>query len=127
MMNAPLVLGNDIRKIPDSVLKIVTDKTMISINQDETYKPCKRIIKGSVDLLAKPLTNGRVAVCLFNKTKSKKSISAPLKNIFDDEYINLKRKESYSVNEVWSGEKYDFTDKITVTVPAESVKVFILE
>ena len=127
MMNAPLVLGNDIRKIPDSVLKIVTDKTMISINQDETYKPCKRIIKGSVDLLAKPLTNGRVAVCLFNKTKSKKSISASLEKIFDDNYINLKRKESYSVNEVWSGEKYDFTDKIAVTVPAESVKVFILE
>ena len=127
MMNAPLVLGNDIRKIPDSVLKIVTDKTMISINQDETYKPCKRIIKGSVDLLAKPLTNGRVAVCLFNKTKSKKSVSAPLEKIFDDNYINLKRKESYSVNEVWSGEKYDFTDKIAVTVPAESVKVFILE
>ena len=127
MMNAPLVLGNDIRKIPDSVLKIVTNKTMIAIDQDEEYKPCKRIVKGSIDLLAKPLTNGRVAVCLFNKTKSKKSLSAPLKNIFDDEYINLKRKESYSVNEVWSGEKYDFADKITVTVPAESVKVIILE
>lgn len=127
MMNAPLVLGNDLRKIPQSVLKIVTKKEMIDINQDAEYKPCKRIVKGRVDVLAKPLSGGRVAVCLFNKSKFAATAKVRLSRIFDDEYINLKQKDGYSVKEIWSGEEYLFTDEIKVSVPKESVKVFILE
>jgi len=127
MMNAPLVLGNDLRTIPQSVLDIVTNKTMIAINQDTAYKPCKRIVKGAVDVLAKPLADGKVAVCLFNKKKSKSKISVKLKTIFDDPYIQTKRKDSYTTTEVWTGENYEFTDKIATTLEGESVKVFILE
>ncbi len=126
MMNAPLVLGNDLRVIPQSVLDIVTNETMIGINQDTNYKPCKRIVKGAVDLLAKPLADGKVAVCLFNKTKGKKKISVKLSHIFADKYIDVKQADSYTVSEVWSKEEYTFTDKINATLDGHSVKVFIL-
>lgn len=127
MMNAPLVLGNDIRKIPQYVLDIVTNKTMIAINQDAEYKPCKRIVKGKVDVLAKPLSDGRVAVCLFNKGKCKAKSSVKLSTIFNDEYINIKRKDSYTVKEVWTNKEYTFENDIKVSLDGESVKVFVLE
>lgn len=127
MLNAPLVLGNDIRKIPDSVLKIVTNSKLIAINQDSAYKPCKRIVKGNVDVLAKPLSEGRVAVCLFNKTKSAKSVRLPLQKIFADEYIGIKGKDSYTTTEIWSEEQLTLRNNSSIKLNGESVKVFILE
>lgn len=125
MMNAPLVLGNDIRCIPDDVKEIVTNKTMISINQDTLYKPCKRIRKGRVDVLAKPLSGGRVAVCLFNKSKRERIVHLDLKKVLLDEYVNLPLKESYCIKDVWSGEEINVSDELNTKVFGECVKVFI--
>ena len=75
MMNAPLILGNDLRKMTDNVLNIITNKEMIEINQDSLCKQAKRIVKGKIDVLAKPLENDRVAICVFNKSKKENSNS----------------------------------------------------
>lgn len=125
MMNAPLVLGNDIRSIPDSVLEIVTNKDMIAINQDSLCKPCKRVKKGRVDVLAKPLSGDRVAVALFNKSKSEKSVHLDVSKIFGDEYITVPQKSSYCVKDVWTGEEINLTNELNTKVLGECVKVFI--
>ncbi len=52
MMNAPLILGNDLRCIKQDVLDIVTNKNLISINQDPLGKQAKLMKKGSIDILA---------------------------------------------------------------------------
>lgn len=80
MMAAPLILGNDVRKFVDGnneqvrenpTLKIVTNKNLINIDQDPLCKPCKRIRRqAGLDILARPLQNGDVALCLFNKGTS---------------------------------------------------------
>lgn len=114
MMAAPLMLGNDIRKfvsanMPDvenETLKIVTNKHLIAVDQDSLCKSAKRLGKiGSVDVLARPLANGDVALCLFNKGGSAKSIKYDLKNLANDEYLGLTEASSYAIHNLWNDER----------------------
>ena len=92
MMASPLVLGNDIRKIDNKVIEIVTNKSLIAIDQDELGKQAKRVKKGSVDVLARPLSGGRTAVCFFNKSGSKKKFKFDLNKLVSDEYVAMDDK-----------------------------------
>ena len=76
MMAAPLILGNDLRKMPDNVLEIVTNRNLIAVDQDPLGKQAKRVFRSlSADILAKPLADGSVAICFFNKFGGKRATS----------------------------------------------------
>ena len=128
MMAAPLVLGNDLRTITDDVLKIVTQKDLIAIDQDPLGRQAKRIKRGArLDILVRPLTGGRAAVCFFNRgTVLGASGKLDLKTLASDEYVALPSKEKYSFREVWSGESGEGSAIACKLKPDES-KVFIIE
>lgn len=127
MMNSPLILGNDLRKMPDNVKAIVTNKNMIAINQDPLCKQAKRVKRGSVDVLAKPLLNGSVAVCFFNKTSHSAKASYNILKLCDDKYVAMTKAASYTAEEQWSGETLTVTDKLSVKLKKYESKVFILK
>lgn len=126
MMCAPLVLGNDIRKMNDQVLEIVTNREMIAINQDELGKPAKRVRKSGVDILAKPLSGNRVAVCFFNKGSIAKKSCIKLSQLVKDGYVRMPAATSYTAREAWSGEELTVSDSLRCKVEKDSVKVYIL-
>ena len=126
MMNAPLVLGNDLRSIPQNVLDIVTNKQLIAINQDILSKAAKRVKKGLVDILAKPLSEDRVAICFFNKGKIKKSASYNVEKLVDDEYVQLLKTKSYKMYDAWEDKEVDFDSNIKVKLDSYESKVFII-
>lgn len=83
MMNAPLMLGLDLRRVQkdDEIYKIIANRFLIGINQDAlgiqakrvftTYEcddPSKEYIRDNnrVDILAKPLSDGSLAVAIYN-------------------------------------------------------------
>jgi len=69
MMSAPLVLGFDARKISAETVKLVTNPALIAINQDALQLQASRYtVQSGLDLLLKPLADGSVALCLFNKS-----------------------------------------------------------
>ncbi len=126
MMSAPLMLGNDIRSITQDVLDIVTNADMIAIDQDKLGKQAKRIIKGGVDILAKPLEKG-VAVCLFNKKSSPKTVKVDWNKIGSDEYIQANWTAGNRVVEVWTGKEYELQDLSSVNLQGGESKVFIIK
>lgn len=132
MMAAPLVLGNDIRKFVDEkgepekdnrTLGIVTNKELINIDGDSLAKPAKRVKKGRADVIARPLANGDIALCFFNKYGGAKKLSFNLKSLEKDDYFGIKNAKSFEATELWSGEKQS-GEKISATVPKHSVKVY---
>lgn len=136
MLCAPLILGNDVRKFikPDGtvdtdskVYKILTNKTMIGINQDKLGVQCRRIKTGLVDILVKPLEGGKVAVCAFNKAKGERSVSIDLNKIANLGFVNLQKKNEYKVNDVWKEESFVSGGTIETAVPSHGVKVYIVE
>lgn len=112
MMAAPLILGNDIRQfaqggrpIQSDVLQIVTNKAMIAIDQDRLGKQAKRIKTNmSADILAKPLEDGSVALCFFNKSKSAKRFAFDLDKLCTDEYLHFEMSDgTYQMEDLWEG------------------------
>ena len=69
LLGSPLMIGCDIRNMNDETLKILTNRELIKINQDEA---CRQIFKltniwdGNVKAYAKNLENGDIALGFFN-------------------------------------------------------------
>lgn len=124
MLASPLILGNDLRSMPNNVKEIVTNKNLIAIDQDALGKQAKRIKKGSLDILARPLADGSVAVCFFNKVGGRKSASIDVKELISDEYVSLKYANSYTLINQWTNEEIEITDTITANVAKHGVVVY---
>ncbi len=127
MMNAPLILGNDLRNMNDQVKSIVTNKNMIAINQDLLAKQAKRVKKGVVDVLAKPLADGSVAVCFFNKTSHGARIKFDLNTLANDEYVQMTKQSEYHAKEQWSGENVTTNGILSLSLEKCQSKVYIVK
>ena len=124
-MNAPLVLGNDLRKMPDSVKEIVTNPELIAINQDSKCMQAKRVRKGSVDVLAKPVEDG-TAICFFNKTALKQKVTFNLETLVGDNYVNAKFGDEITLKNI-VGDATIKGKKASATVPKDGVVAFIVK
>lgn len=112
MMAAPLILGNDIRKLPDDkkTLDIISNKEMIAINQDMAGMQCSRYKKTpTFDFLVKKLADGSVAICVYNKKKSTKNVRI-CKEIFPAEMPENSRK----IKEIWTKSDISYGDIFTL-------------
>ena len=135
MMNAPLILGNDVRKFildgktdtESKVYQILTNKTMISVNQDPLGVQCQRIKTGLVDILVKPLKDSRAAVCVLNKGTKSSCTRIDLKKIANLGFVNLPKKDGYRVTDVWDEKVTEDTRIINTVTESHGVKVFIIE
>ena len=96
MMNSPLMLGLDLRRVTkgDELYKIIANADLIALNQDSLGIQAKRIFTTAtkadrdepiespdtayitdcdrIDILAKPLADGSLALSFFNLSKEKK-------------------------------------------------------
>ncbi len=134
MMAAPLILGNDIRCFlkedgsPDTdnkILKILTNKELIAIDQDTRGIQAKRIkTNGICDILIKPLQNNELAICFFNKGGSEKDMSIAFDEIHNDSYNDLPKSSIYIVRDLWDKNVIMLGDKISAKVPSHAVKVY---
>lgn len=133
MMSAPLMLGNDIRKFVDgngkavdgnTTLKIVTNRQLIAIDQDPLGKACERIQKGFItDILAKPLANGDIALCVLNKGSKTKTIRIEISDLCENEYLNFPKASNYEVHDLWE-DKRGTAAAVSATVAKHGVKVY---
>jgi alpha-galactosidase len=63
---APLLAGNDIRNMSQETRAILLNKEVIAVDQDTLGKQASPVKKGDMELWAKPLADGSVAVALVN-------------------------------------------------------------
>lgn len=136
MMAAPLILGNDIRSFykadgtvdkDNKVLKILTNKAAIAIDQDKLGIPGWRykILPNLVDILVKPLENGELAVCFLNKNVKNCNAEVDLKELANSANISLPQSEKYFAEDIWSG-KILQTNTILRSgdIPSHGVRLF---
>jgi alpha-galactosidase len=71
LLAAPLLAGNDLTKMSEADKNILMSKEAIAIDQDALGKQGDRLYEsGDLDVWTKPLSGGRVAVGLFNRSES---------------------------------------------------------
>ena len=122
MMNAPLMLGLDLRRVKkgDALHKIIANKDLISIDQDPLGVQAKRIYCSlaaskpdrtyvrdidRVDILAKPMTDGKAAISFINVSGTDKKDGW---KIFIKDIARIFKKYGltpgeFEISDVWSG------------------------
>lgn len=76
MIAAPLIAGNDLRKMSATTKAILLNKEVIAVNQDAAgVQGFKHAVKDSLETWFKPLAGGDWAVCFLNRSKSAQPIS----------------------------------------------------
>ena len=135
MMAAPLILGNDVRKfiLADGTadescrtLQILKNNAMIAIYQDALGVQGRRIKAGLTDVIVKPLSGGKTALCVFNKTNSQRAYSVDLCVVSNEGFLSMKKKREYEIFDVWD-EKTFCSGSLRGELPAHGVNVFIVE
>ncbi len=132
MMAAPLVLGNDLRKLTDgsresdNIINIVTNEDLIRIDQDRLVKPAMRVKRqGKIDILARPLANGDIALCFFNKGSKPAEIEYKLDDLRKQKYLRCPAVQKAYIYDLWSGGSGDGA-AIKTNVPSHGVKAYRL-
>jgi len=75
MLAAPLIAGNDMRKMDENTRSILTNKEVIALNQDPLgIEAFKYSDKDSLGVWFKPLSNDNWAVCFLNRSDRPKQI-----------------------------------------------------
>ncbi len=137
MMNSPLMLGMDLRKVEkgDYIWNIITNKDIIALNQDKLGVQAKRVWSSladkdadkvylmdhnRVDILAKPLANGDIAVTFINLAGEDftnkieinvDSILAYIESKLTDAE-SFKAAQSFEIKDLWTGEVSKISGKI---------------
>ncbi len=133
-MAAPLILGNDVREFiredgtadtENETLKILTDRDMIAIDQDSLGEQCRRIKTTIIaDTLIKPLENGDVAVCFFNKGSDTRYFEHRMDDIVCRSYITTPLAQEYEVYDLWTKETSVINTTLSAFVEPHGVKAF---
>lgn len=79
MLCAPLIMGHDVRNTTPEIKKILLNKELIEINQDDlgvvAYRmPHVSYLSDKDFILAKPLANGDIAFCLLNPRETARNM-----------------------------------------------------
>ena len=137
MMNSPLMLGLDLRRVKkgDELYNIIANKEVIALNQDElgiqakriktTAKNCDANLSADkdyitdcdrIDILAKPLSDGNLAISFFNLSENDKNekvfcdlelIKKFLGKKLPEKFYNAKK---FFVKNLWSKETWAQTE-----------------
>lgn len=82
MLAAPLLAGNDLRTVSPDILKILTNRDVIAVDQDPLGKQATRAWKsGDQEVWTRPLQNGDIAVAFFNRGAASAKISVKWQDI----------------------------------------------
>jgi alpha-galactosidase len=133
MMAAPLIAGNNLAAMKVDILKVLTNKAAIAVDQDLLGIQCflwKKTDSG-IEAWVKPLADGSLAVCFLNRNGNaiplvdfnwKQTAKDP------DSQKEYTIDDSYSIFDIWDNKDLGTTaKKITTTLNGHDVLFVILK
>jgi alpha-galactosidase len=94
LLSAPLLLGCDMEKLDNFTINLITNDEVIAVDQDELAKQAIKVsATDSLEVYSKPLSNGSLAVGLFNRSQTK----AIVKTTWDK--LGIKGKQT--IRDLW--------------------------
>ena len=129
MLAAPLIAGNDLRKMTKETNAILKNKEIIAVDQDAAgmegflYKS-----KDSLEIYVKPLSNDDWAVCFLNRSHTPMKVNFNWKEeVIIDTLFNKTmnaNEHTYKIRNLWTMNNADDTQKpLTAMLPSHDVIV----
>jgi alpha-galactosidase len=120
VMAAPLIAGNDLRSMSSQTSAILTNRTLVAINQDPLALQATQVSNdGTRRVLAKRLANGDVAVALFNQGSATTTVSTTAAAVG-------KSGSSFTLLDAWTNAASTTSGPISASVPAHGTVVYRL-
>jgi alpha-galactosidase len=112
-MNAPLLIGTDLRKASPATMDILRNREIIALNQDPLGKQAT-VLSAADDryVLTKELAGGERAVVLFNAGDRAQRIATTATA------AGLPARGGYAVRDLWRHTDYQSAGALAATVPA---------
>ncbi|MER5835799.1 ricin-type beta-trefoil lectin domain protein [Streptomyces sp. NPDC002130] len=118
LMGAPLMAGNDIRTMSSEVSAILRNPRLLGVNQDPLGAGGRRVRDdGNTEVFAKPLSDGSVAVGLFNRGAGATTVTTTAAQ------VGLSGGP-FTLTDLWTGGTSSTSGQISASVPAHGVAVF---
>lgn len=122
MFSAPLMLGGDIRTFSENTLKLVTNKYLLRINQDEEARPafCSEN-DGRTRTFVKLLSDNEIAVMLVNLSDDDRAANLYFEN------IGIPAASGYGLEmtDVFTGEKFVKKEFLRRRIVAHDCEVYL--
>ena len=119
MLAAPLLAGNDLSKMSDRDKGLLTNREVISIDQDALGKQAERIRQdGDFSVWRKPLSGSRTAIAVVNAQWQRRDVPVDLKTIGFP--------QGAQVRDVWAGRELGhLAGTQVISVPRHGVELYI--
>jgi alpha-galactosidase len=118
LLGVPLLAGNDIRTMSADVSAILRNSRLLAVNQDRLGAGGRRVRDdGNTEVFAKALSDGSVAVGLFNRGSGTATITTTAAQ------AGLSGG-SFSLTDLWTGATSTTGGQISASVPAHGVAAF---
>lgn len=120
MINAPLLIGYDLRTAPKALLDIWGNTDLIAVNQDKLGNQGVLAYRSDeVHIVVKTLSSGNKAVALFNRT------NVPQKITLTSEQLKFNTLRSVSLRNLWTKKTLPpFTGKVDLELAAHETLAF---
>ncbi|QNE04511.1 NPCBM/NEW2 domain-containing protein [Croceicoccus marinus] len=119
MLNAPLIIGYDLRKATPEQLAILGNRDLIALNQDPAGNQAVLAYDTEeVQFFVKTLADGTKAVALFNRT------ATPMPVTLTADHLKYAADGPVALTDLWSGEASSFTGEQEFTLAPHETRVF---
>jgi alpha-galactosidase len=123
LLAAPLMAGNDIRKMSADIHDILTNKEVIAIDQDPLGREGRRVKRADgLEVWAKQLADGGRAVALLNRTGAEASITVSWTDLGYPDHVPAKVRDLWAHKDL--GEK---SGSFSAPVPSHGVVMLRIE
>lgn len=119
MLNAPLIIGYDLRKLTPDLLAIFGNADIVALNQDSAGNQAVVAYDSSeVQTFVKTLADGSKGVALFNRTAS------PAKAVLTAEQLKMLPTADVRLKDLWTKKEQSFRKEIAVTLAPHETLIF---
>lgn len=133
MLAAPLIAGNDLRKMSEVTKDILTNKEAIAVDQDKLgIEGFKYSDKDSLEVWVKPLENDDWAVCFLNRSHKPIQVNFNwkeelIKDTLFNKIINA-NEHTYKIRNLWTKNNMgDTQSSFSAMLPSHDVILLRLE
>ncbi|WP_240456485.1 NPCBM/NEW2 domain-containing protein [Sphingomonas yabuuchiae] len=117
MMNAPLLIGFDLRKANAEQLALLGNRAIIALNQDAgANQAVPAYLSDDVQIFVKSLANGDKAVAILNRT------AAPVQPVLTADHLKL--RGDVSMTDLWTGATSRFSGETKLTLAPHQTLIY---
>ncbi|MCD2324395.1 NPCBM/NEW2 domain-containing protein [Sphingomonas sp. IC-56] len=119
MLNAPLIIGYDLRKLTPELLAIFGNADLVALNQDPAGNQAVLAYDSDdVQTFVKTLASGDKAVALFNRS------AVPMKVVLTAEQLKMLADADIRLRDLWSKQERSFRKELPLELAPHETLVF---